>query len=283
MNENHQHQGNQQRSTALNPNAAHFVPRQQQNSVPPQVLAEPPPHLNPRNNQLLRQPALLPNPADYQFHIQQGNNPMQFPQKNVGLQNTPQNISNWTLVVQGRPVLMSQTQTCHDYLGRYPSPLQPHLQYSAPILQDNQQIWMNKPPRRMVSNLTHFQSESTMINQPRCSRPPLQPIAHYPQPVMNSNQPIRMGRPSYCISANQAPFQSEFLGPNHHRGSPSCRTERSTGGPWMQLLKQEQELLQTKSCKGVDIFKLCKGNASRTLLNQFSQNTSGLYKTGKIL
>ena len=91
---------NQHQSTQLNPNAAHFVPRQQQNFLPPQVLPGPPPKLNPNAAPFIpRQQQHVPVPlqilvgspqqvnlSDDQLN-RHGNNPMQFPQQNVGPQN----------------------------------------------------------------------------------------------------------------------------------------------------------------------------------------------------
>ena len=100
MSDNNQPLGKQQRSTALNPNAALFVPRQQQNSFPLQVLSGPPQKLNPNADPFVpRQQQTAPVPLQIlegspqqlnPFHMEQSNNPMQFPQQNVGPQNAPQ-------------------------------------------------------------------------------------------------------------------------------------------------------------------------------------------------
>ena len=84
MSQNNQDQGNQQRTTEFNPNAAPFVPRQQQHvPVPLQLLTWSPQQLNP-------------------FHMEQSNKTMQFPQQNVGPLNAPPNqFSNLAQINSG--------------------------------------------------------------------------------------------------------------------------------------------------------------------------------------
>ena len=97
-----------------------------------------------------------PNPPDNQLPRQQGNNPMQFTQQNDG----PLSQFHKPSVFQGRPVHMPKIPPYPDFVGPYPSPLQPRVPYPlSRRLHGNQQTWISRPPQRMVANQGYFQGE----------------------------------------------------------------------------------------------------------------------------
>ena len=276
----HQSPGNHRQ---LNPNADNFVPKQQQNAyIPPQLLARPVQH--PHGHQFPMQQVPFPNPPGNQFPRQQGNNPMQYLHQNFEHQNAPQNLLHGP-TVHMHQVMSRRIPQLNPPDNQFPrkqgyNPMQFHKQNFGPPNR------FHRPSVFQGSPLHMRQIQQYVL---RCYPPPIQSLVPYPSPVMHDDQQIWMNQPTQRMVGSQARFQSESLGSNNHRGilprssRPNLpwRTGHSMGGSWMQLFKRDQELLETKSFKGV--LKLCKGNASRSLLNNFLPDTNGLITAGKIL